>query len=545
MKNYILTIALGVVALSAVSCGDFLDVQTEGNPTTNESFANDQQVIDAIDALYYRITDEACLGRELYWEQGGANEYVWGRTRGYPTLATLEYTGDESPLRDVFGTVYYWMGQCNWMVKSLLDKKAKGALTPVETRGLGEAYFMRAFYHYLIAHRYGTNEQGVPFVAWEDVPGGYNYEIPTQQATVMDDYAYIISDLKKSEELLPKFEEYDEYNRGRTHKAAVVALMVKTYAYWATWDKSQWDNVIACVNDLETKYGRGLADNFKQLFSPDFNDFFTREYCFGIVSEGGTPGGGIEFGGLCLENKGWGKCNGWGQFKPSLDIYEEMLKDGEGNERLKNSILEYGDEFQFFGETMRFYSASDVESGFQINKYMQAFAPTDPFSGYFNTNGDWPTTRINFPVIRFADCLLLRAEAYLVKGDVAKATADINRIRTRSHLQPIATADWTALYHERLCELAFEPAVDHLHDLKRWVVSGDPVIAKIALNELTSHPRARHYADRMDPDSEFTVGPYDDYQSPAKVWDAHKMVFPYPSETIRKSGNALKQNPGY
>lgn len=33
--------------------------------------------------------------------------------------------------------------------------------------------------------------------------------------------------------------------------------------------------------------------------------------------------------------------NGWGQNKPSYDIYEEMRKDGEGNARLIRSILEY------------------------------------------------------------------------------------------------------------------------------------------------------------------------------------------------------------
>ena len=78
--------------------------------------------------------------------------------------------------------------------------------------------------------------------------------------------------------------------------------------------------------------------------------------------------GGSEFPGVILENQGWGKYNGWGQMKPTLDIYEEMLKDGEGNDRLVRSILEYNKEFQFFGETRRFYSQSDLEAVFQINK---------------------------------------------------------------------------------------------------------------------------------------------------------------------------------
>ena len=53
--------------------------------------------------------------------------------------------------------------------------------------------------------------------------------------------------------------------------------------------------------------------------------------------------------------------------------------------------------------------------------------------GYVNTNGDWPTARINFPIIRFAEMLLFRAEAYLMTGVADKATDDLNRIRLRSN----------------------------------------------------------------------------------------------------------------
>lgn len=65
----------------------------------------------------------------------------------------------------------------------------------------------------------------------------------------------------------------------------------------------------------------------------------------------------FEFPGVVLENKGWGQYNGWGQNKPSYDIYEEMLKDGAGNDRLVRTVLEYGQEFQFLGESRAFIQA--------------------------------------------------------------------------------------------------------------------------------------------------------------------------------------------
>ena len=544
MKKNILLFAMAA-SLLTTSCSDFLDVQPEGNATSDQYFMNDQQAIDAVDALYERFHQEALYGRELFWEQGGACDVVWGRTRSYNTLATLQYTGDEEPLRTTFETLYMVMARSNWVIDQLLNKQATTELSEVETRSLGEAYFVRAWSHFLIAYRYGVDEQGVPFVRYEDFENGYDNSIPPQRESVMENYRLILEDLDNAITYLPRFEEYDEENRGRAHDAAAVAFKVKVNAYWATWDASKWQDVISLVNELETTYGRDLAGSLNEFFSSDFNNYWNEEYLWSIPGNGGDTGGGSEFPGVILENKGWGIYNGWGQNKPSYDIFEEMLKDGEGNDRIVRSILEYGQEFQFWGETMRFYSTSDVEAGFMINKYMDPFKHADADqAGYVNTNGNWPTVRLNFPVIRFAEMLLFRAEAYLMTDQAQLATNDLNRIRVRSNLEPLDhTATMTDLYHERRCELAFE-FTDHLFDLKRWHRSDNAEIKALAEAELNAHPRVRHYEDRMDPDSPCTVEPYEDYLNKA-TYDDHLMVFPYPSIEITNSNGQLKQNPGY
>ncbi len=543
MKKYISIIALSGLVLS--SCSDFLDVQSEGNPTTNAYFTNDQQAIDAIDGLYAPIHQETGFGRELFWEQGAACDIVWGRTRGYNTLATFAYTGDESPISDTFNMFYQNMSRSNWIIKQLLNKKKTTQLTDVETRSLGEAYFMRGMAHFWIAYRYGTDEQGVPFVRYEDFEGDYDNSIPPQLASVTDNYQAIIDDMDQAISYLPKFEEYSDDDKGRAHQAAAVAYKAKVYAYWATWDEGKWNDVIAMVNELENTYGRDLAPTFAEIFSSDFADFWNAEYIWSIPSTGGSTGGGVEFPGIVLENKGWGIYNGWGQLKPSYDIYEEMAKDGAGNDRLVRSILEYNQEFEFFGEKRRFFSVSDLEAGFQINKYMDPFKHKDATNGgYVNTNGDWPTARINFPLIRFAEMLLFRAEAYLMTGKPELAKADLNRIRVRSNLQPLeGTPTMKDLYHERRCELAFE-YTDHLFDLKRWHRSSNAEIKELAAKELNAHPRVRIYEDRSNPESTFTIGDYEDYKE-KKTYEDYMMVFPYPSNQITKSNGKLKQNKGY
>ena len=193
--KYLLTAVLSAALLS--SCSDFLDVQKEGDPTTTLYFTNDDQAIDAVDALYAPIHQEGLFGREMFWEQGGACDIVWGRTRNYNTLATFQYTGEESPLKGTYERLMNIVSRSNWVVDQLLKKESSKALTNVEKRSLGEAYFMRAFSHFYVAYRYGTDKQGVPFTRYEDYPGGYDNSIPKQQASVVDNYKLIIEDLSQ------------------------------------------------------------------------------------------------------------------------------------------------------------------------------------------------------------------------------------------------------------------------------------------------------------------------------------------------------------
>ncbi len=543
MKKYIPIFALS--ALMFGSCSDFLDVQPEGIPTTDNYFTNDRQAMSAIDGLYAPIHQESGFGRELFWEQGAACDIVWAKSRNFNSLATFNYTGSENPLTSTFNLFYTNMSRSNWVIKNLLAKEQAKGLSRIERRSLGEAFFMRGMAHFYIAYRYGTKDQGVPFIRYEDIEGEYDYSIPPQRASVLDNYQLIIDDMDKAIDYLPKFEEYGVEDQGRAHQAAAVAYKAKVYAYWAMWDESKWDNVITLVDKLEKEYGRGLAGSLDEFFSSDFANFWNKEYIWSIPSNGGSAGGGTEFPGVILEDKGWGVYNGWGQIKPSLDIYNEMAKDGAGNARLRRSILEYGQEFQFFGETRSFFSNTNFDVGFQINKYMDPFKYKDAtLVGYVNTNGNMPTARINFPLIRFAEMMLFRAEAYLVKNQPEKAKSDLNAIRQRSGLKLLDKNPTMAdLYHERRCELAFE-FTDHLFDLKRWYMSSNSEIKALADKELNTHPSVRVYEDRSNPQSSFTVAPYVDYPNKAK-YKEHMLVFPYPSDQVINSNGQLHQNKGY
>lgn len=515
MKKYFI-IALSVVALAFTSCADFLNTSPQGSPTTDTFFQNDDQAMAFAKGLYERYTTESLYGRNIMWEQIAANDFVLGRT--YPDRfsgALMTITGDEGSINDIYNNCYKHIANCQWGIQKLEAKKAAQGLTDIESRTLGETYFFRALYHWAIASRHGLGDLGVPFKPWEEYEGGYNNEILPQQPSVVDNYLYIIADLKKAEELLPWNGSImstfpNAADRGRAHKASAIGYQAKVYAFMATWkaecDKrglKPWNEVESLVTRLEKDFGRGLNDSFTELWSSDFSVWWNNECIFSITSNGGSSGqGGIEFPGVILENQGWGYFNGWGQFKASYDIVAEMEKDNwqfdeSGkpirNERLASSVWQYGDYMVFFGDPRVYWSSTDAESCLAVKKFYDAFKHKDPVAnGYVNKSGDWPTTRINFHFLRFADLMLLRAEASLhlygsdKYGDIAK----VHKRSTGGDLK--GTASWGELYHERRCELAFE-MTGHLEDLKRWVVTDkNSVIGKLAMDELMKHPDVYH-----------------------------------------------------
>jgi hypothetical protein len=515
MKKYFI-IALSVVALAFTSCADFLNTSPQGSPTTDTFFQNDDQAMAFAKGLYERYTTESLYGRNIMWEQIAANDFVLGRT--YPDRfsgALMTITGDEGSINDIYNNCYKHIANCQWGIQKLEAKKAAQGLTDIESRTLGETYFFRALYHWAIASRHGLGDLGVPFKPWEEYEGGYNNEILPQQPSVVDNYLYIIADLKKAEELLPWNGSImstfpNAADRGRAHKASAIGYQAKVYAFMATWkaecDKrglKPWNEVESLVTRLEKDFGRGLNDSFTELWSSDFSVWWNEECIFSITSNGGSSGqGGIEFPGVILENQGWGYFNGWGQFKASYDIVAEMEKDNwqvdeNGkpirNERLASSVWQYGDYMVFFGDPRVYWSSTDAESCLAVKKFYDAFKHKDPVAnGYVNKSGDWPTTRINFHFLRFADLMLLRAEASLhlygsdKYGDIAK----VHKRSTGGDLK--GTASWGELYHERRCELAFE-MTGHLEDLKRWVVTDkNSVIGKLAMEELMKHPDVYH-----------------------------------------------------
>ena len=170
-------------------------------------------------------------------------------------LAKLAMDGSsEGPIKWVYNQMYETVSAANNIIYHAL-RIPETERSAVQKRSLGEAYFMRAFTHYMIAYRYGRPDNGVPFVKYEDFTD-YAKQIngiPTQQATVMDNYKLIVEDLQKAADNLDWFKDYSTDNYGRATKDAALGYMVKTYAFWAQHDKAQWSRFRLLSTRFRTK----------------------------------------------------------------------------------------------------------------------------------------------------------------------------------------------------------------------------------------------------------------------------------------------------
>lgn len=368
-----------------------------------------------------------------------------------------------------------------------------------------------------LAPRYGDDRAGIPIVP-EGTPVT---ELDVARAAhVSDNYMQCVSDFDKAADLLPYFDELKAEDYGRPHKTACWAYAAKAYLYNAEYDASSYEKVVEYADKVIGTNQHELLDDYADVFKIENN--WSKEYIWSFVS---SDERGCITPSVFLENKGWGKFNGWGYWHATNELYEEYE---DGDERREATILKFGDDFQYFGENIRYYSTNN-RTGFQFNKFMDPYRTADCVGTTVNPNGDYPTTDLNMPLIRYAEVLLFKAEGLLMQGK--NGDAPLNEVRKRAGLGLISGATMDDLKHERRVELAAEWSDRH-QDLVRWH-DAEATYAKPL--------HGRIHSNLSDPDSPFEV---------KEVWSSRSYdpvvnhVWPIPPQEIEES-KVLLQNEGY
>lgn len=496
-KLILKNILIALVTLCVSSCSNsVLDIVPQGPPVGATFWKTADDAIAAYNSLFAPINEyEEFYGRGYMWYICAGPDMVVGRSNSdaeniknfNPGAATAGYVQDQWKFR------YLIIKRANDIIQHLpsmdIDEKLK-------KRILGSAYFMSGLMYFELAYTYGP----VPILD-TSASASKDFYIPRPES-VQANYGYIEGLWRRAAELLPFFEDLAPENYGSPHKVAAWAYMAKMFLYQREYAKSE-----KYADSVITFGKRRLEPNFKDVFSIAEN--WGPEYIWSVVS---STKGGSELPGVMLENKGWGKYNGWGYYQPTKELYDLYVP---GDERRGATILKEGDHFIYFGDNMIYQSVNSL-TGYQFNKYMEPFSYPD--LQHVNPNGNFPTTDLNVPLLRYADLMLIKAEDVLMQG--GNADKWINMIRNRAGLPSIHGATMKDLKRERRCELAGEYANTY-YDLVRW---GDAEV-------LCTQPL--HGANGK------VVWPERDFDP------SYMNVWPVPQSVIDKSGGVITQNKGW
>lgn len=526
---------ISVVLLMAVTmsgCNSFLEFDPYGLEGSINFWKTEGDVEKALNAFHEFTYKEGVTGRGFMWYENCSDNLVTGRSSA-PADQIKNFQMSASNDRDAKDTWPY-MFQLNAKANDVL-RNVPEMLIPeaVKNNAIGQGHFYRAFAYLWVAPFYGDNgpNGGIPIVTEKTLTQDLDQPRP---ASVLANYDLIISDMRTAGELLPYLSELADKDYGRPHKAAAWAFGARAALYAAQYDPKYYDMVIEFCDKIMALSGadkRGLFPDFTKLFRRENN--FSEEYLFSLL---GNATEGPKFHGMSFQNKGWGLYNTWGYFQPTLELYKAYA---DGDKRRTATILFPNEHITFVGRDVTYGVgtwSSASSSGMTFRKFMSPWegehCATD---GSVNGNSDSPSNVLGMTLIRYADVVLMKAEALIWskgEGD-GEAKSLLNLIRRRAGLPEDSQATKAQLKNERRCELAFEFQPSRHIDLVRW---GDAQAA---------YAQPLHGVETvLKSDGTF------DHVTEMEIWSARTFnprvnhVFPIPSTEVARSKN-LTQNLGY
>ncbi|MFZ4724735.1 MAG: RagB/SusD family nutrient uptake outer membrane protein [Paludibacter sp.] len=366
-----------------------------------------------------------------------------------------------------------WQGiqRCNLPLQEIPKMKNDLTLTSsVQNRLVGELKFLRALYYFRLVRVFG----GVP-KATSIIESSANWKQP--RATSSEIYAQIISDLEDANSKLWIKSKYASTDLGRVTKGAAQAMLLKANLYNHNYvDAKRWgDSIIASHEyDLVPNY----VDNFtlagengkESVFEIQFMENPNSDYG-GANGEGGEGYTRGTFTVILTRSRSSQLGGGWGFNKPTENLYKEY----EINDPRRDITILNPTEGQIENQEQEIY----LGSRYLNKKYALMNSDGSFYKLTHPTRGP-----INSKVIRYADVLLMYAEACCETGDLTGAKNALEAVRARARgtnggILPAfpnynsyidnKTDLIKAIRHERRVELAMEG--HRWFDLCRWGVA--------------------------------------------------------------------------
>jgi starch-binding outer membrane protein, SusD/RagB family len=482
-KIYIATFVLSAFFFTACA-DDYLDVdQTESISTSDvELFNNDAGAAQFVTAIYNKflnwdMTSFGWIGLSSITSDDADKGSSAGDTgTDKDVLDALTYNASNPSAESTFIANYDGINRCNQALNILpkLDK----VNTALRNRLAGEAKFLRAFMYFTLVKCYG----GVPIVDHLPVPGSDSDRImQLTRKTPAEVYAFIEADLNEAIASLPEKTAYGANDKSRASKGAAYALLAKVSLY-----QKKWQQVIDNANKVT---GYSIVSDYASMYRASGK--FDSESIFEIYAQGAVPAKGIEGYSNTQGARGTGGW-GWGFNTPSQSLVNAYEA---GDVRKAATII-------FRGQTL--YDGRLIPTTVENERYN--------YKAYSSLYTSAWETDVDIKYLRYAEVLLMKAEALNELGQTSDAIPLLNQIRNRAGLgdtPAVSQADVRiAIWKERRVEMAFEH--DRFFDLVR-----------------TGQAKAAFAVDGKT----FTEGKNE--------------LFPIPASFIKQADGLSAQNPGY
>lgn len=496
-KQFIHTVHKGAIALVtllfASSCS-FLDIE----PTairTGDNFMNDETNAElAINAAYNslasheRWSDGLLESHSFYIGEIMADYAEMGSHKGdFDDLERMiewrPYT-DEIILYCTWKRCYDGIYRCDYVLENIGEAPISEAL---KQRIEGEAYFLRGMNILRLATTFGS----IPITEGIIQPESYG-KIP--QKNLHECFEIAAHHFGEAINRLPTKNQYESKNLGRATKGAAQAMLARLYMLQEGMDKdcqiAAWDSVYK-YTDLVIKSGEyALVSNYATIHEPEgennIESIFEIQFGSSSILNSGSGNSREDIGTTSQIRCGIrsaqneGLPGGWGYYQPS-----QLLVDEYEAKDPRLTCVVYGPNYNegiVYG-VKRNYDLSDMQS-----EYYNRRLAIDPALEAEALMTATSNSSRNVRVIRYADVLLMNAEAAYHLGREAEVQDKLEMVRQRarnstyakgfvagkdnvyvntgySNNLPKVTATGQelleAIWHERSVELALE-------DMRYW-----------------------------------------------------------------------------
>jgi hypothetical protein len=438
MKKIISTSLFFLLVTLVTSCEKFLNVDPPYTQDAENFFQTKEDYERALVGAY-DLLQTSFMGLWI-GEIASDNSIAGGEsvndTQGLHQIDNMSHGGVNSELRSIFRWNYTGLTRVNYIMenKDNIDFPGKSVL-------LAEAKFLRAYYYFELVKFFGD----VPLIIDKRIGIEEAKGLPRSPATEV--YAQIENDLIDAASILP----WTAAVKGKATRGAALALLGKAYLY-----QKKYIEAANTFDEVRNSGIYGLIENYADLFS--VNNENNSETVFD-VQYSGLEGG--SYGCLvCLEGNAAPGFHGIRQYNGpiygdgnSYNLPTQALFDAFApiDPRRGHTILDI-EAFiaaQANPESITYAVGAGGHTGFYNNKYIKR-------QGEIGLPDNDLTSPVNYRVIRYADVLLMAAEAHYHIGNNSIAQQLVNQVRTRAGVPGVSVNSLDVIYKERRFELSGE-----------------------------------------------------------------------------------------